>query len=75
MHAQHPIIHHRAWRRIGLQPLGGIVAVFAAAVSLSGALPSSPAWAQTAADSTVTLTWTAPGDDGNVGRATSYDIR
>jgi hypothetical protein len=23
----------------------------------------------------ITLTWTAPGDDGNVGRASQYDIR
>jgi hypothetical protein len=30
--------------------------------------------AAAAADS-VTLTWTAPGDDGNVGRAASYEIR
>ena len=33
------------------------------------------ALAQTAADSTVTINWTAPGDDGTTGRATSYDIR
>ena len=33
------------------------------------------ALAQTAADSTVTVTWTAPGDDGTIGRAASYDIR
>ncbi len=26
-------------------------------------------------DTTVTLTWTAPGDDGNTGTATTYDIR
>ena len=25
--------------------------------------------------STVTLTWTAPGDDNNTGTATTYDIR
>jgi len=31
--------------------------------------------AQSAADSTVLLQWTAPGDDGNIGRATSYDLR
>jgi len=34
----------------------------------------SDATAQSASDST-TLLWTAPGDDGTVGRATSYDIR
>ena len=26
-------------------------------------------------DTTLTLTWTAPGDNGNSGRATSYDVR
>ncbi len=34
-----------------------------------------PAAAQTAADSTITLLWTAPGDDGTVGRANRYDLR
>jgi hypothetical protein len=38
------------------------------------ALPA-PALAQTSADSSIVLQWTAPGDDGNVGRATSYDLR
>jgi hypothetical protein len=33
------------------------------------------ALAQTAADSMVTVTWTAPGDDGTIGRAATYDIR
>ena len=37
-------------------------------------LPSI-ASAQTSADSTVTLHWTASGDDGAVGTATSYDLR
>ena len=31
--------------------------------------------AQTSADSSIVLTWTAPGDDGTIGRATSYDLR
>ncbi|MGH7680482.1 MAG: fibronectin type III domain-containing protein [Candidatus Eiseniibacteriota bacterium] len=35
----------------------------------------SVALAQTSTDSTVVLQWTAPGDDGTVGRATSYDLR
>ncbi len=30
---------------------------------------------RTPTSTTVTLTWTAPGDDGNIGTATSYDIR
>src|SRR5437867_2838852 len=34
-----------------------------------------PAAGQTAADSTVTVLWTASGDDGATGTATSYDIR
>lgn len=38
-------------------------------------LCTSPALAQTAADSTVTLKWVAPGDDGNVGVAARYDLR
>lgn len=35
----------------------------------------STARAQTSADSTVTLRWTAPGDDGNIGTAARYDLR
>ena len=31
--------------------------------------------AQTSADSSIVLQWTAPGDDGTAGRATSYDLR
>ncbi|MBK7142979.1 MAG: fibronectin type III domain-containing protein [bacterium] len=31
--------------------------------------------APTSGETTVTLTWTAPGDDGNSGTATQYDIR
>jgi hypothetical protein len=31
--------------------------------------------AEAATYDSVTLTWTAPGDDGNVGRASQYDIR
>jgi len=34
-----------------------------------------PAAGQTAADSTVTVLWTASGDDGNTGTATSYALR
>ncbi len=33
------------------------------------------ATAQTSADSSVVLNWTAPGDDGTTGRATTYDLR
>jgi len=46
--------------------------VLLAAVAL---LCPSASQAQTAADSSVTLLWTATGDDGNVGTASYYDIR
>ncbi|HET9252917.1 MAG TPA: fibronectin type III domain-containing protein [Candidatus Eisenbacteria bacterium] len=36
---------------------------------------AAPAAAQTSADSSVVLLWTAPGDDGNVGRAATYQMR
>jgi len=45
-----------------------------AAAVLSPFLPRL-ALAQTSPDSSVVLQWTAPGDDGNTGRATSYDLR
>jgi len=35
---------------------------------------ASAAWAQTSPTS-IQVTWTAPGDDGSVGTATSYDLR
>ncbi|HEX4933528.1 MAG TPA: fibronectin type III domain-containing protein [Gemmatimonadaceae bacterium] len=58
-----------AWRRRGAR-----IAVFGMVV-LAAALAAPAALAQTSADSTVLLNWTAPGDDGTVGRATTYDIR
>lgn len=58
-----------AWRRWGAR-----IAVFGMVV-LAAALAAPAALAQTSADSTVLLNWTAPGDDGTVGRATTYDIR
>lgn len=47
----------------------------AASLLLAVGLVAPPAAAQTAADSTVTLLWTAPGDDGDVGTASQYDLR
>lgn len=38
-------------------------------------ISATPAGAQTSQDSTATLLWTAPGDDGSVGTASSYDVR
>ena len=49
-----------------------LVALLAATGSLFGL---QPAQAQTAADSTITLLWTASGDDGTVGTAARYDLR
>jgi hypothetical protein len=47
----------------------------AAALLLGLTLLAADAAAQTAADSSVTLLWTAPGDDGNVGTASQYALR
>ncbi len=51
------------------------VIVALAAVALLGGLKPVAALAQTSADSSIVLQWTAPGDDGAVGRATTYDLR
>jgi hypothetical protein len=50
-------------------------ALFLLALALTAPLATPPpARAQAGADS-VTITWTAPGDDGNVGTAQSYEVR
>jgi hypothetical protein len=56
-------------------PLWILVAAFVGGLLLLGMLRPAGAHAQTAADSTVMLHWTAPGDDGTIGQASSYDIR
>lgn len=56
-------------------PLWALVALFLAGIAILGMLRPAIAHAQTSADSSVVLLWTAPGDDGNTGRATTYDIR
>src|SRR5258706_602886 len=56
-------------------PLWILVAAFVGGLLLLGMLRPAGAHAQTAADSTVVLHWTAPGDDGTTGPATSYDVR
>ena len=56
-------------------PLWVLIVFFLAGLALLSALRPAAARAQTPADSTVLLTWTAPGDDGTTGRATTYDIR
>lgn len=64
-----PTHGHRtaAWGSTYLSLVIGAVIVAALVPRLS--------FAQTSADSSVVLQWTAPGDDGNTGRATSYDVR
>ena len=52
-----------------------LVAAFMAGLALLHLIAPSEARAQTAADSMAVLHWTAPGDDGTVGRATSYALR
>jgi len=59
----------------GSNSLGLLIAAFAAVFGLLHLIVPNDARAQTAADSTVVLHWTAPGDDGIVGRATSYALR
>ena len=49
-----------------------LAALLLASILVSGALAFSTASAQTVA---ATLVWTAPGDDGTIGRATVYDLR
>lgn len=56
-------------------PLWVLVLVFVSGLALLQVLGPRAAHAQTSADSTLLLTWTAPGDDGTVGRATTYDLR
>ena len=51
------------------------VALAFAGILFASALAAGNAGAQTSADSSVVLQWTAPGDDGSSGRATSYDLR
>lgn len=53
----------------------GVLTLSLTALALLGAITPTGAAAQTSADSSVVLLWTAPGDDGTVGRASSYDIR
>jgi hypothetical protein len=56
-------------------PLWMLIAAFVAGLVLLGMLKPPTASAQTPADSTVVLHWTAPGDDGNTGQAATYDLR
>jgi hypothetical protein len=53
-------------------PFGSVPFVLAGLVLAALPVTPSPARAQTAS---VTLLWTAPGDDGMTGRASRYDLR
>ncbi|HEU4333428.1 MAG TPA: fibronectin type III domain-containing protein [Candidatus Eisenbacteria bacterium] len=72
MHEHRPIVDRARRRTAALTPW-----ILAALLALAVGIAGTPATAnaQTSADSSVTLLWTAPGDDGTVGRATAYDIR
>lgn len=53
-----------------------IVAVFIVIGTILFTAPAAPFLASVLDDTTtVTLRWTAPGDDGNLGQATAYDLR
>ena len=56
-------------------PWGSTFLALIAGAAFVAALAPTLASAQTSADSSVVLQWTAPGDDGNIGRATTYDLR
>ena len=60
---------------VRLRELGAVVFVAHLAAALVILCAATPAHAQTAADSSVTVIWTATGDDGLVGTATTYDLR
>lgn len=74
MRERHPYSGCTPTRSCGKSPRGWIVAL-TTALAIFGAQAPTLVQAQTSADSSVVLLWTAPGDDGLVGRATSYDIR
>ena len=61
---------HGRWRKEQIRR-----AVLVAAGLLLLALAPVIARAQGAGTDTLTLAWTAPGDDGTIGKATSYDVR
>ena len=57
-----------------MNPRGtALVAILVVALTLT--LGPAPAGAQGGAADTVVLAWTAPGDDGDVGTATQYEMR
>jgi len=74
MRDRHPYPRSKPTRSCGKSPRGWMVTL-TMALSIVGAQAPALVQAQTSADSSVVLLWTAPGDDGLVGRATSYDIR
>jgi hypothetical protein len=71
--------HHAAAARTTSRPARADLrfpfAIFPACLVLLSVIGPAVARAQTSADSSVVLLWTAPGDDGTVGRASAYDIR
>ncbi len=70
------MLKHQPNSRLNQNDLRGPLAIAAMIVTLSvSPLSVREATAQTSADSSVVLNWTAPGDDGTTGRATTYDLR
>lgn len=70
------MFEHHPSSRPNRNDLRGPLSIAAMIVALSvSPLLVREAAAQTSADSSVVLNWTAPGDDGTTGRATTYDLR
>ena len=61
----------RRWEAESMMRKSVYFAALIAAVAFSGAARAQA----TSLDSTATLLWTAPGDDGTAGRATRYEMR
>ena len=71
----HPLHRGSSTRFSRTGTVGARVLLALALAALAQLVTAAPAGAQTSADSSVVLLWTAPGDDGNTGRATTYALR
>src|SRR5262245_12230929 len=71
----HPLHRGSSTRSARSGTVGARILLALALAAIAQVLAAAPAGAQTSADSSVVVQWTAPGDDGNVGRATTYQLR
>lgn len=61
-------------RRLKACPVSSVTLLIAF-ILMAGLMTVQRVGAQEATPTSITLTWTAPGDDGNIGTASQYDIR